>query len=145
MLLEAPSLFFVHTLAELSEFGQHCFVVGIGGDRITEGGEAKQQIPLRTASLKNLLEHREPRRDPAVLAHQFHPQAWRAASFSGSQGFVACQHFQQGGFAGSVGTNQSQSFTLSNVKIQFGEEGADSEILGRTHQADQTHGVPVGN
>ena len=55
------------------------------------------------------------------------------------------KHLEQSGFAGAIGSDQPEPFSFSDVEIEIGKEGADAEILGRTHQADQTHGVPAGS
>ena len=57
----------------------------------------------------------------------------------------AGHQLEQGGFARAIGTDQPEPFSFSDVEIEIGKEGADAEILGRTHQADQTHGVPAGS
>ena len=145
LLLQAPGLFVIHALAELPQLGEKGFIVRMVCDRLTQGAEPHQEVAFGTAALQNVFQHCEARRDAAVLADEHHTQARRAAPRALSQRFAASQHLQQCRFAGSVRSDQSQALTLSDVKIQIGEQGADAEVLGGSHQADQTHGAPLAS
>ena len=145
MLLQAPGVLFIHPLAELTQLRHQCFIAGVFRDGVAEGAEAHQQIPFGATALQHLFQHREPGSDSALLTHQLHPKPRRTAAFPLTERFFPCQHLQQGGFAGAIGTDQSEPLPFTDVEIEIGKEGADAEILGRTHQADQTHGVPAGS
>ena len=139
MLLQAPGLLFIHALAELSQLSQQRCIVRGGRDRITQGTEAQQQIALGTATLQHLLQHSQPWRHTAVLTHQFEPQPGGAAPLSAAKGLKAGQNLQQRGLPRSVRADQAKAIAFRDMEIQIGEEGADAEVLGGTHQADQAH------
>ena len=145
MLLQAPGVLFIHPLAELTQLRHQCFIAGVFRDGVAEGAEAHQQIPFGATALQHLFQHREPGSDSALLTHQLHPKPRRTAAFPLTERFFPRQNLQQGGFAGAIGTDQPEPFSFTDVEIEIGKEGADAEILGRTHQADQTHGVPAGS
>ena len=55
--------------------------------------------------------------------------------------FDPSQHFEQSRLPCPIGTNQPKPFSLRDVQIKIGEQGADPKVFRRIHQADQTHGL----
>ena len=145
MLLQAPGLLIVHALAQLAQFRQQGLVLRGCRHCIAEGAEAQQQVSFGTAALQHLLQHGQPGGDTALLTHQLHPKPGGTTSFPGPQWFAARQHLQQGGLAGAVRADQAKPFTLTDVQFKIGKQGADAEVLGGTHKADQTHEVRAGS
>ena len=143
LLLEAPGLFIVHALAQLAQFGQQRFVLWSCCHCLAEGAEAQQQVALGTTALENLLQHGQAGGDTTLLTHQLDPQPGGTAPFPRPEWFDTRQHLQQGGLTGTVRADQPQPFTFPDVQLKIGEQGADAEVLGGTHKADQTHEVRV--
>ena len=121
------------------ELGQQLVILRGGRQGLAELLMALQQHHPFAATGEHLLKDRELWIQRRFLIQEHHAGFRGAAPFPLIEGFPSGQHPQQGAFAGAVGADQAEAIPFAHVQVQIGEQGAQAEVLARTHQADQAH------